>query len=328
MERMGSLDAVFIAVEDEVNHMHIGSVGVFEGPAPSYDAVRALAASKLQLVPRYRQRVREAPASIGRPLWIDDANFDLDYHLRHTAVPTRDRHALEELVGRVMSQPLDRHRPLWEMWVIEGLADDRWAVVSKVHHCMVDGIAGSDLLGVIMDPRPDAPLLPPEQWAPAPEPSRFDLAWYTSNMAVASAWGFARDGVHALVASVSNVEPDARGRRRARKLPVPITPGRFIAHRSDRTPSPLGPHASVARRHQDHPRCVRRHRQRRRTRSSHARVPRTAAHAGRACRRPHDHGPDTGVDAKPRRSAEGSTIASPRSTHGFRSACTTLSRLL
>ena len=155
MERMGSLDAVFIAVEDAVNHMHIGSVGIFEGPAPSYEAVYALVAAKLQLVPRYRQRVREAPASIGRPLWIDDVDFDLEYHLRRTALPAGDRFALEQLVGRVMSHPLDRRRPLWEMWVIEGLGDDRWAMLSKVHHCMVDGIAGSDLLAVIMDLEPD-----------------------------------------------------------------------------------------------------------------------------------------------------------------------------
>ena len=176
MERMGSLDAVFIAVEDAVNHMHIGSVGIFEGPVPSFEAVRTLVAAKLQLVPRYRQRVREAPASIGRPLWIDDVDFDLDYHLRHTALPAGDRFALEQLVGRVMSHPLDRRRPLWEMWLIEGLGDDRWAMLSKVHHCMVDGIAGSDLLAVVMDLEPDAPLLAPDDWSPAPEPSRVELA--------------------------------------------------------------------------------------------------------------------------------------------------------
>jgi len=199
MERMGSLDAVFIAVEDAVNHMHIGSVGIFEGPAPTYSAVRALVASKLQFVPRYRQRVREAPVSIGRPLWIDDARFDLDYHLRHTAIPTNDPRGLEELVARVMARPLDRHRPLWEMWVVEGLTDDRWAIVSKVHHCMVDGIAGSDLLGVVMDARADTPLLPPEPWTPAPEPSRFDLARYTADMALEAASTFVREVVGAFV---------------------------------------------------------------------------------------------------------------------------------
>ena len=179
MERMGSLDAVFIAVEDAVNHMHIGSVGIFEGPPPTSEAVYALVAAKLQFVPRYRQRVREAPASIGRPLWIDDVDFDLEYHLRRTALPAGERFAFEQLVGRVMSHPLDRRRPLWEMWVIEGLGDDRWAMLSKVHHCMVDGIAGSDLLAVIMDLEPDASVLAPDNWSPAPEPSRVELALRT-----------------------------------------------------------------------------------------------------------------------------------------------------
>jgi diacylglycerol O-acyltransferase / wax synthase len=198
MERMSSLDAVFIAVEDAVNHMHIGSVGIFEGPAPSYGEVRALVAAKLQLIPRYRQRVREAPASIGRPLWIDDVHFDLDYHLRHTALPAGDRFALERLVGRVMSHPLDRQRPLWEMWLIEGLGDDRWALLSKVHHCMVDGIAGSDLLALIMDLDPNAAQLTSDEWSPAPEPSRVELARYAANMAIGSTLTVARDGVHAL----------------------------------------------------------------------------------------------------------------------------------
>jgi WS/DGAT/MGAT family acyltransferase len=185
---MGSLDAAFIAVEDATNHMHIGSVGIFEGPPPSYADVVAVAAAKLQLVPRYRQRVREAPASIGRPLWIDDIEFDLDYHMRHAALPHRDRSA----------HPLDRRRPLWEMWMIEGLDDDRWALVSKVHHCMVDGIAGSDLLGVIMDLEPDAPRLRPAAWQPAPEPSYVDLARYTGEMTFEAMSGVVRGGLHAV----------------------------------------------------------------------------------------------------------------------------------
>ena len=190
MERMGSLDAVFVAAEDAVNHLHIGSVGIFAGPPPSHDEVRALVASKLQLVPRYRQRVREAPMSIGRPMWVDDVHFDLDYHLRATALPLHaDGDPLERLVGRVMSQPLDRRRPLWEMWVIDGLPDDRWAVLSKVHHCMVDGIAGTDLLGVVMDTEADAPLRRADAWTPAPEPSRFDLAQVSVRMALESVGG-------------------------------------------------------------------------------------------------------------------------------------------
>jgi diacylglycerol O-acyltransferase len=192
MERMGSLDAVFVAAEDAVNHMHIGSVGIFDGPPPSYDEVRALVGSKLQLVGRYRQRVREAPMSIGRPLWIDDVHFSLDYHLRATALPAHaDRGSLEQLVGRVMSQPLDRNRPLWEMWVIDRLPGDQWAILSKVHHCMVDGIAGTDLLGVIMDTEPDEPLGPADAWTAAREPSRFDLGRASVRMALESVGGVA-----------------------------------------------------------------------------------------------------------------------------------------
>ncbi len=197
MERMGSLDAMFIAIEDAVNHMHIGSVGIFEGPAPTYDEFLALLAAKIQLVPRYRQRVREAPASIGRPLWIDDVEFDLEYHVRHTALPPGERYGLEDLVGRVMSHPLDRRRPLWEMWLIEGLDDGRWALLSKVHHCVVDGIAGSDLLAVIMDLEPDAPRPRPDEWRPASEPSRVELARYTGEMTIESVNGIVRGGVHA-----------------------------------------------------------------------------------------------------------------------------------
>jgi diacylglycerol O-acyltransferase len=192
MERMNGLDAVFVAAEDSVNHMHIGSLGIFEGPLPRYDDIRALVESKLPLVPRYRQRVREAPFSIGRPFWIDDVHFNLDYHLRVSALPAHaGRRALEALVGRVMSQPLDRNRPLWEMWVIDGLPDDHWAIVSKVHHCMVDGIAGTDLLGVIMDPRPDEPLQPTVGWVPAHEPSRARLGEATVRMALESVGGAA-----------------------------------------------------------------------------------------------------------------------------------------
>ncbi len=186
MERLGSLDAMFIAVEDATNHMHIGSVGIFEGPSPGYAAVLAVVRSKIPLVPRYHQRVREAPLSVGRPLWIDDATLDLDYHVRHTALPPDDPDALEHLVARVMSQPLDRTRPLWEMWMVEGLPDGGWALVSKVHHCMVDGIAGTDLLATMLDLTPDAPVATARPWTWSGPPSRVALAWTTATGAVAT----------------------------------------------------------------------------------------------------------------------------------------------
>ncbi|HYL51156.1 MAG TPA: wax ester/triacylglycerol synthase family O-acyltransferase [Acidimicrobiia bacterium] len=179
MERMNPLDATFLAIEDTVNHMHIGSVVIFEGPPPRYEEVGRAIEAVLPLVPRYRQKVRVAPASIGRPLWVDDPHFRIDYHLRHAALPpSNDGDELRRLVGWVMSQQLDRHKPLWETWMIEGLPGDAWALLTKVHHCMVDGIAGTDLLSVLFDlsadGTPDRPVAEP--WVPQPEPGAFTLA--------------------------------------------------------------------------------------------------------------------------------------------------------
>jgi diacylglycerol O-acyltransferase / wax synthase len=199
MERVNVLDASFLAIEDAVNHMHIGSVGIFAGPTPTYRELCELIASKLVLVPRYRQKVRTAPVSIGRPIWIDDPHFRLEYHVRHSALPAPGgRTQLRVLVGRLMSQQLDRHRPLWESWMVEGLEDARWALITKVHHCMVDGIAGSDLLALILDRGSDTPPVPPDAWHPEPEPSAADLAWHSllglASVPVAWTRG-ARDGL-------------------------------------------------------------------------------------------------------------------------------------
>ena len=152
MDHMNPLDAEFLYLENGTAHMHIASCAVFEGPVPAYDDMVALFASKLPLVPRYRQRVRFVPMDLGRPVWVDDPNFDLEYHLRNTALPPPgDKADLCRLMGRLMSQELDRARPLWEAWIVEGLAGGRWAVVSKVHHSMVDGVAGVDLVSVVLD---------------------------------------------------------------------------------------------------------------------------------------------------------------------------------
>src|SRR4051794_3661348 len=173
METMSPLDASFLHVEDAVSHMHIGSVGILEGPAPSHEQVMAAVAAKLPLVPRYRQRVRFPPLSVARPVWVDDPHFNLDYHVRHTALPAPGGdEQLRNLVGRVMAQKLDRSKPLWEMWVAEGLDEGRWALVNKIHHCMVDGVSGTDLMTVLFDAEREPPAAPPAQpWAPGPEPS-------------------------------------------------------------------------------------------------------------------------------------------------------------
>jgi WS/DGAT/MGAT family acyltransferase len=176
MDRMSPQDASFLHVEDAVSHMHIGSVAIFEGPPPSYERFEAMVAGKLPAVPRYRQKVRFVPFQLGRPLWVDDPHFNLGYHLRHTALasPGRDRE-LRNLVGRVMSQQLDRHKPLWEMWLVEGLEHGHWAIVSKVHHCMVDGVSGTDLLTVVLDPAPEPTPPLPDVWEPEPEPNDVQL---------------------------------------------------------------------------------------------------------------------------------------------------------
>jgi len=169
VERLSALDAEFLHLEDRVAHMHIAGVCVFEGPAPRADELAGLIGSKLHLIPRYRQRVAFVPFELGRPVWEDDPHFDLAAHLHTTALaPPGDDAALCRLMGELMSEPLDRDRPLWENWMVEGLTGGRWALVTKIHHCMVDGVAGVELLTVLLGTERDAPLPEPEPWAPSP----------------------------------------------------------------------------------------------------------------------------------------------------------------
>jgi len=176
-DRLSPLDASFLHVEDDVSHMHIAAVGIFEGPAPRYDDVVAMVRGKLPLVPRYRQVVRFVPLDLGRPVWVDDPHFNIDYHLRHTALPAPGGESeLRALVGRVMAQQLDRSKPLWEIWMVEGLERGRWALLSKTHHALVDGVSGTDLLAVIMDATPQSTPAVPDDWTPRAAPSGSRLA--------------------------------------------------------------------------------------------------------------------------------------------------------
>ncbi len=177
MQRLSPQDAAFLHVEDAVSNMSIGAVAILEGPPPGYEALARMVQAHLRSVPRYRQRVHFVPLALGRPVWVDDPHFNLGYHLRHTALPQPggDRE-LRELVGRVMSQQLDRGRPLWEMWIVEGLGEGRWAVITKVHHCMVDGVSGMELLSVILDAERDSALAPPDGWRPERQPTGAELA--------------------------------------------------------------------------------------------------------------------------------------------------------
>ena len=176
MDRMNATDAFFYFAESANTPLHVGSVSIFEGPAPAYGDLVRLLLAKLPTVPRYRQRVREVPMQLGRPLWVDDAHFQILYHVRHTAVPSPgDEEQLRNLAGRILGQRLDMAKPLWEVWLVEGLTDDRWALISKVHHCMIDGVAGTDLMQMIFDLKPDAEHPAPAEWEPEQPPSSVEL---------------------------------------------------------------------------------------------------------------------------------------------------------
>ncbi len=181
-ERLSAQDASFIGLEDSRCHMHVGGVMLFDtGPLRTaeggIDIERILQAleSRLHLVPRFRQRLAFLPYE-RLPIWVDDDRFRLAYHVRHTALPKPgDERTLKRLVGRIMSQQLDRTRPLWEMWFVEGLENDRFALISKTHHCMIDGVSGADLISVIMEPFPNTQIAPAIEWTPRPHPTQTRL---------------------------------------------------------------------------------------------------------------------------------------------------------
>jgi diacylglycerol O-acyltransferase / wax synthase len=176
-ERLSGLDASFLALEKNGAHMHVGSVLIFEGPPPAYDDLVAHVESRLHLVPRYRRRLAFPPFGAGRPVWIDDVHFNAGYHVRHSALPAPGgADQLRRLAGRLFAQPLDRAKPLWEIWLVEGLDDGRFALISKTHHALVDGVSGVDLATVLFDLEPE-PALRAEtpSWSPRPAPSRAAL---------------------------------------------------------------------------------------------------------------------------------------------------------
>ena len=178
LDRLTSIDASFLHQEGRASHMHIGAVLIFEGPAPAFEDFLDHVRGRLHLVPRYRQKLATPPLETGRPLWVDDPDFNLEYHVRHTALPAPgSEEQLFLLTSRIASQQLDRSKPLWEQWLVEGLDGDRFALICKTHHALVDGIAGVDLASVLFDvePEPAPPDAALEPWRPEPEPSRADL---------------------------------------------------------------------------------------------------------------------------------------------------------
>jgi WS/DGAT/MGAT family acyltransferase len=177
-DRLTGLDSSFLHLERDAAHMHVAGCMVFEGEAPDYDELVEQILARLHLVPRYRQRLAFVPLNQGRPVWVDDPHFNVFFHVRHTALPQPGgEEQLKRLTGRVFSQALDRSRPLWELWLVEGLSDDRFAVLSKTHHALVDGISGVDIATVLFDSSPDpVPVSPPEhEWIPRPLPSNAQL---------------------------------------------------------------------------------------------------------------------------------------------------------
>ena len=155
-DRLTAVDASFLAQEGRPSHMHVGAVMIFEGPAPALDALADHVRARLHLVPRFRQKLAFPPLETGRPLWVDDPSFNLEYHVRHTALPAPgSEEQLRALAARVHSQALDRSKPLWEMWLVQGLEGGRFALITKTHHALVDGVAGVDLATVLFDLTPE-----------------------------------------------------------------------------------------------------------------------------------------------------------------------------
>jgi WS/DGAT/MGAT family acyltransferase len=177
MELLSVQDATFVYIENEFNHMSLAALGIFEAPAPDRQAIEAMLESKLHRLPRLRQRLRFAPLDLGRPAWCDDPHFSLGYHVRHSALPPPGSlEQLQTLVGRVMSRQLDRDRPLWELWVIENLEGDSWALLLKLHHCLADGVAATDLLEQLLDRKRKPAREKPRAWRPEEQPSAGQLA--------------------------------------------------------------------------------------------------------------------------------------------------------
>jgi len=181
-ERLSAVDATFLDIEDENAHMHVGAVAVFDstllqGPegGVDIDRIRETVESSLHLTPRYRQRLAWIPL-VDHPVWVDDLRFDLHYHIRHVCLPSPgSERQLKRFAGHAMAQPLDRNKPLWELWVVEGLENGRFAIITKTHHCMIDGVGSVDMMATTMRTEPDSSPQTPVRWTPRPAPSGAQL---------------------------------------------------------------------------------------------------------------------------------------------------------
>jgi diacylglycerol O-acyltransferase len=241
LDRLTPVDASFLHQEGPVSHMHIGGLTLVEGPPPSMDEFLEQIRRRLHLVPRYRHKLAHTALDSGRPVWVDDPSFNLEYHVRHTALPAPGRWSqLQELTARIFSQQLDRSKPLWEMWLIEGLEDDRFALITKTHHSLIDGIAGVDLATVLFDLSPDPPQIPNSgrAWQPHAEPG-------TAHLLAAGATGAVRTGLALVESALDAMTHPDRAWNRAKEAAEGV--GEIVwagLNPAPETPLnvPIGPH--------------------------------------------------------------------------------------
>ena len=241
LDRLTPVDASFLHQEGPVSHMHIGGLTIVEGPPPSMDEFLEQIRRRLHLVPRYRHKLAHTAVDSGRPVWIDDPDFNLEYHVRHSALPAPGgMEQLQDLTARIFSQQLDRSKPLWEMWLIEGLEDNRFALITKTHHSLIDGIAGVDLATVLFDLSPESTPLPTGRsaWQPHPEPG-------TAALLTAGLQGAIRAGISLLEGAMTAVAHPEWALDRAREAAEGI--GELIwagLNPAPETPLnvPIGPH--------------------------------------------------------------------------------------
>ena len=241
LDRLTAVDASFLHQEGANSHMHIGGLTLLEGPAPPMEDFLEQIRRRLHLVPRYRHKLAHTALDSGRPVWVDDPSFNLEFHVRHTALPAPGSwEQLRNLTARIFSQALDRSRPLWEMWLIEGLQDDRFALISKTHHSLIDGIAGVDLATVLFDVarEPEPIRTSGRAWKPHPEPD-------SSELVAVGLRGALRAGVEMASAAMGALTHPERSLERTREIvegvgeivwaglnPAPATPLNV----------PIGPH--------------------------------------------------------------------------------------